>query len=1525
MTCVKQSVLASVALALASWTQAAGLFLPVTPQGASGWVAVAGQGTTASSPVGEMSERRVRIARNELARARDDVEYSGAGRLLLNMRTDVDLDMVVERTAPTKWGYSLSGRIEGDAMGFVTLVVHEQAVAGTVWTPDAAYEVVHLGGSVHALRDVTNRPRPECAGAVRPALATSGETVRSGADDGSVVDILVVWTPAAEDEAGGVSQVKSWIELAIAHTNDALERSGALVSLNLVGAEKVDYEESDSPFLNNHRLSHPDDGHLDQVHALRDSLGADLVSLYVKGGAGGVGNVGGPFSTVGAWYGAYGAGATLAHEIGHNFGLVHDRSDYASGLPSYSFGFNAVNGRVCTKTIMSYGQDCVYSPTYPQPAPYYSSPWRYRPVDGQPLGVSRFSKERGPNGPADAVLGLNRKRHTIANFRPSRQTVSAGAGRAGHLDPKPTALGAVEAADSETPVEIPDAVLRKALEEALEKATDEPITRGDMASLSGLSVRRTGVQQLTGIEHAVNLQRLYVAYGAISDFAPLEGLTSLTDLDLFGNLSRSWQETDVSQLAGLTSLTELSLALCGITDVSPLAGLTSLTRLFLHANRITDVSPLAGLTSLTELYLQTNRRITDVSPLAGLTSLRDLRLDANGITDVSPLAGLTSLTGLSLDANGITDLAPLSGLRSLTRLVVGKNAVTDLAPLAGLTSLGDLRLDANGITDVSPLAGLTSLRILNLGFNGLSDVSPLAGLTSLRLLELRNNAIAEVGPLAGNHGLGRGDRLNLRFNPLSAKSLETDIPRLLQRGVDVWFDGAARDSAEVLAAFADPALADAFVTTLSVLRTGRYDLPVRGGGITLDDLGRLGFLDASSRGIEDLGGLELATGLKHLDLRRNSFADLAPLAGLSSLERLYLGGNDISDIGPLAGLDLEVLSLDDTAIEDFAPLADITGLRSLSLDGNSIRDLPVLPRELFHLYLTDNSISDIAALPSMRWPGELQLSGNSVASLVPLAGLSWSYLFLNDNRVNDLTPLNIESLVELHIRNNAVRDLSPLLGGDRLAMVDVRGNPLSGDALSVLGTLREAGVTVLAGEAVPYFPAAGTPGREGFVRIVNRSNADGDVFVEAVDDAGVRVGPVRIRVGARRTVPFNSGDLENGNAAKGLRAGVGRPTAGDWRLEVISPLDIEVLSYVRTDDGFVTAMHDVATQAMLPFFNPGSNENQRSILRVVNTEADRARWMTGGYDDSGEWHPMAGAIEVRPGHALRLTAKALEDDHGLGDGSGKWRLRARGFPWFAMSLLDSTAGPLANLSTAPNQPESLADGRSMRRVPLFLTAGEFGEGFLRVINRSAVRGEVAIEAVDDEGDRFGPVRLTIGARQTAHFTSGDLEAGNAEKGLSDGIGVGEGDWRLELASELDLLVLSYVRKDGFLTNTHDLAPLAADGSHRVVFFNPGRNINQVSRLRLINNGDEAASVTIAGIDDAGSDSGTVTLTVPAASASTFTSKELEKGEGPLAGGLGEGGGKWRLRVSSDVPLGVMSLLENRRTGHLANVSTGTED
>ena len=128
---------------------------------------------------------------------------------------------------------------------------------------------------------------------------------------------------------------------------------------------------------------------------------------------------------------------------------------------------------------------------------------------------------------------------------------------------------------------------------------------------------------------------------------------------------------------------------------------------------------------------------------------------------------------------------------------------------------------------------------------------------------------------------------------------------------------------------------------------------------------------------------------------------------------------------------------------------------------------------------------------------------------------------------------------------------------------------------------------------------------------------------------------------------------------------------------------------------------------------------------------------------------------------------------------------------------------------------------------------------------------------------------------------------------------------------------------GFVFALHDLAPVAVDGAHRVVYFNPASNRRHVSKLRLADDGEQTASVTITGLDDRGAQSGTVTLAVPAMSAATFTSAQLEAGGG-LAGSLGDGYGKWRLRVESDVPLAVMSLVESR-DGHLVNVSTGTAD
>ncbi len=357
----------------------------------------------------------MRVARHELAAAREDVENAGAGRLLLNVKDGVRLNVVVERTAPTKWGFSLSGRVAGGGVGFVTMVVHEDAVAGSFWTPSGSWELLPVGGGVHALRDVSKLPPMECGGMLQKEVDAPGSKA-SGADDVAVVDILIVYTPAAQERVEGWTDspaaARSWIkarnDLGIALANDAFERSGAFISLNLVGFEKVDYEtethETEYLVLES-----------DDVKALRDRLGADLVHATVACcfGAGGTDGL--------SWLTAGSGVNFIAHEVGHNFGILHERHEFSGsvGTQGYVHGFTTEG---CEKTIMSYGRewDCDgrgYGDTHP---PFFASPWRYAPGSGRPLGMARFSKDRGARGPADAVLTLNRDRHRVANLRPSR-------------------------------------------------------------------------------------------------------------------------------------------------------------------------------------------------------------------------------------------------------------------------------------------------------------------------------------------------------------------------------------------------------------------------------------------------------------------------------------------------------------------------------------------------------------------------------------------------------------------------------------------------------------------------------------------------------------------------------------------------------------------------------------------------------------------------------------------------------------------------------------------------------------------------------------------------------------------------------------------------------------------------------------------------------------------------------------------------------------------------------------------------
>ena len=212
-------------------------------------------------------------------------------------------------------------------------------------------------------------------------------------------------------------------------------------------------------------------------------------------------------------------------------------------------------------------------------------------------------------------------------------------------------------------------------------------------------------------------------------------------------------------------------------------------------------------------------------------------------------------------------------------------------------------------------------------------------------------------------------------------------------------------------------------------------------------------------------------------------------------------------------------------------------------------------------------------------------------------------------------------------------------------------------------------------------------------------------------------------------------------------------------------------------------------------------------------------------------------------------------------------------------------------------------------VPLFPGASNsMLEGVVRIVNPTGEPGAVRILATDDAGWSSDPVTLDIGSGASVYLTSNDLERGNEAKGLSGSIGPGTGDWRLEVSSALAIRVLPYVRTSvGVLTLMWDVLE-ATDGEHRVPIFHPASDRDRVSMLRLVNREARTLEVRIHGIDDDGeSPGGEVSVDIPAREAVLLSAADLEVGDAGLVGALGDGRGKWRLRIASDGDVVVMNL------------------
>lgn len=361
-----------------------------------------------------LKRRVVRVNFAELAH-----QTRVGAKLPINLFAGVSLQGTVKKVEDRGGkNYTLSGDLEGDEHSTFAVAVHGDAVAMEVRRVNGdLYQVRFVQNGLHEIIQVDESKFPECGvkaeHAPDPLQVAADAPAQPQGDTAEVIDVMVVYTAAARTTAGSSNAIHAQIDLAISGANTAFEESQVTTRFRLVYAGEVSYTESDmSTDLN--RLTDPGDNHLDVVQSLRNTYGADLVSLWrsADGSACGLAWLmttansasfaANAFSVVPV--GCAVGNLSFAHELAHNMGCHHDRANTGGGqgYNSYSYGWRFTANSVQYRTIMAYSPGNRI-PRFSNPNVSYL---------GTPTGVAIGQTDESHNAQT-----INNTALIVANFR----------------------------------------------------------------------------------------------------------------------------------------------------------------------------------------------------------------------------------------------------------------------------------------------------------------------------------------------------------------------------------------------------------------------------------------------------------------------------------------------------------------------------------------------------------------------------------------------------------------------------------------------------------------------------------------------------------------------------------------------------------------------------------------------------------------------------------------------------------------------------------------------------------------------------------------------------------------------------------------------------------------------------------------------------------------------------------------------------------------------------------------------------
>ena len=878
----------------------------------------------------------------------------GRDALELNLFDDMVVVVDIKHVRPTGTGYFISGTPKGLEWGDVRLVVNGPVMVGTVITPEGEYRIRSAGSGRHVIRqinpsatpfecevDAPLAPTPGQSPANLPAISSIGPAVPGAmppppqaddvpTEDGSEVRVLVVYTPALKRKQGGAAGMRALVDLFIASANQAFEDSGINPRLVLAHSAMVDYIETGSdlgPLINR------DDGRLDEVHSLRNEHAADLVHLLTDKAIGPAGQAVRPWSEslTHADSGAFavtanGTEETFTHEIGHNFGLKHDRYVNSVGGTIYPYAFGYINDRAFQpsaprttrwRTVMAYPNPCSAAGFGCPRLLRFSNPDQTHL--GDVMGVPADSRATGSDGPADARLAINNSARWVGSFR-SQACTEFSVSQEARLAPLD---------GGEIVVEVEASI--GCVWEASSQAEFMTIVSDTRQSGSGfvnvevsanqIGAERTGTLTVAG--KRIDVRQLAKS-GGVCGRSP-EVMQAITAAAGFDDPAQCDQVTEDH----LAQIGYLDLSRKGLTVLKEgdFVGLSGLVELDAYRNKLTELpaSLFDDLSNLEDISLQENQLAELPHDLfTGLSKLEFLNLSLNLLEGLpaSLFSDLSRLKSLNLYGNRLTGLPDslLDTLVDLENLSLEYNEITELPAhlLAGVSELRRFELQGNDLTRLPSglFAGLSSLEYIDVSHNRLLNLPEdlFTGLSNLRELRLAANRISELPPGIFT-GLSELQHLALYVNRLTA------LPEGLFSGLSVLSD--LQLEANRITALRDDSFAG--LSNLRNLRLDNNRLAALPEGL---------FTDSSS--------------LEELNLSANEIGELpaGSFAGLSALRRLLLINNRLtslppdifSGLGELRHLDLRINELPAVPQGIFSGL---TALEELHLGRNRVDPLPL--------------------------------------------------------------------------------------------------------------------------------------------------------------------------------------------------------------------------------------------------------------------------------------------------------------------------------------------------------------------------------------------------------------------------------------------------------------------------------------------------------------------------------------------------------------------------------------------------------